>query len=366
MEGPGPQSSGKSSFFREPTEPPPVWPTAPSWAPPHGDQPSPTGPAASPDGSGARQVRRLSFRGSGGALFGIHIVNVLLAFVTLGVFTFWGKVRVRRYLLSQSVFEGDRFAYHGTGKELLLGWLKALLLFGIPVALLNLMPQLLGAGRGIQGLVLLLIYLIVMIFLPLAKVGARRYRLSRTSWRGIRFSFRGSALDFVRLYVKGALLTILTLGVYYPFFATEQHAFLVSHSYLGNQRFAFDGRGRDLLGSFLRAVLLTVPTLGLCWFWFIAARHQYYWGHTSVATARFRSTVTGGQRLLLELGNIAMLLLTLGLGWSWVVVRRVQFAFRYVTLEGPLDMATIQQDAQAASTTGEGLAGLLDTEFNFS
>ena len=28
--------------------------------------------------------------------------------------------------MSQSDFDGDRFAYHGTGKELLIGWLKAI------------------------------------------------------------------------------------------------------------------------------------------------------------------------------------------------------------------------------------------------
>jgi hypothetical protein len=31
-----------------------------------------------------------------------------------------------------------------------------------------------------------------------------------------------------------------------------------------------------------------------------------------------------------------------------------------LTLVGPLELESIQQDAQAASATGEGLAGLLD------
>ena len=48
----------------------------------------------------------------------MQIVNVCLTILTLGVYHFWGKAKVRRYLFSHTAFAGDRFAYHGTGKEL--------------------------------------------------------------------------------------------------------------------------------------------------------------------------------------------------------------------------------------------------------
>jgi uncharacterized membrane protein YjgN (DUF898 family) len=37
---------------------------------------------------------RLSFHGTGGALFGIHIVTLLLSLVTLGIYSFWGRTKV--------------------------------------------------------------------------------------------------------------------------------------------------------------------------------------------------------------------------------------------------------------------------------
>ncbi len=313
-----------------------------------------------PAEGGGSQIRRLSFHGGGGSLFGIHIVNVLLTIVTLGVYYFWGKVRVRSYVLSQTEFEGDRFAYHGTGKELLLGFLKALLVFGIPLALVANLPALVGGGPEIAILAAVLTYATISVFIPFAMVGARRYRLSRTSWREIRFSFRGRVLDFIKLFVVGSLLSAITLGLYYPFFETRRHGFMISHSYFGSQRFQFDGKGRDLFGSFLLAILLFLPTLGLAWFWFLAKKQRYFWGHTSVAAARFRSTVTGGRLLLLSLGNLLLLVLTLGLGWPWVMTRNIRFAFTYLTLEGPLDLAAIQQEALDASATGDALAGFLD------
>jgi len=304
------------------------------------------------------------FHGAGGSLLGIHIVNVLLTIVTLGVYYFWAKARVRSYILSQTECAGDRFAYHGTGRELLFGFLKAVLLIGIPFFLLDLGIDLVARGPVAQAVGGLLFYVAFLAFFAFAIVGARRYRLSRTSWRGVRFSFRGRLLEFLRLFVGGSLLTTITVGLYYPFFDTRRHGFLVSHSYFGNQTFSFDGRGKDLFGRYLLTLFLLVPTLGVCWFWFLARKQRYFWDHSSFGAARFRSTVTGGRLLLLSAGNALLLILTLGFAWPWVVVRNARFACTYLTLEGPLDLATTQQEAQAASTTGEGLAGILDAGFD--
>jgi uncharacterized membrane protein YjgN (DUF898 family) len=306
----------------------------------------------------------MSFHGTGGSLLGIHVVNLLLTLVTLGVYYFWGKVRVRSYLLSQSEFEGDRFAYHGTGKELLLGTLKAVLFFGIPFVLLQVVLPLIGRGPVTGAATGMLSYLILLALLAFATVGARRYRLSRTSWRGVRFSFRGEVVEFIKLFLAGSLLSTITLGLYYPFFETRRYGFLTSHSYVGSQKFSFDGQGRDLFGRYLVTLLLSVPTLGICWVWFLARKQQYLWGHTALGAARFRSTVTGGRLFRLYLGNAILLILTLGFGWPWVVVRNVRFTFTCLTLEGPLDLASIQQQAQTASATGDGLAGILDAGFD--
>lgn len=341
----------------------------PTAAAPPTSTPPPAGPRPPTDGARAgpipRQTQRLSVHGAGGSLFGIHIVNVFLTIITLGVYYFWAKVRVRSYLLSQTEFVGDRFAYHGTGKELLFGFLKAVLLIGIPFVLLRLGIDFVARGPVVRAVSGLLSYVAILVFLAFATIGARRYRLSRSSWRGVRFSFRGQLLEFLKLFVGGSLLSTITLGLYYPFFETRRYGFLVAHSYFGSENFSFDGRGKDLFGRYLLTILLALPTLGLCWFWFLARKQRYFWDHTSFDTARFQCTVTGGRLLLLNLGNALLLVVTLGFGWPWVVVRNARFAFSYLTLEGPLDLAAVQQEAQAASATGEGLAGILDAGFDF-
>ncbi len=327
----------------------------------------PPGPAAATASTPTPAVsRHLQFHGSTGSLFGIQAVNVLFTLLTLGIFYFWGKARVRAYLLGASELERDRFAYHGTGKELLIGFVKGVVVFGVPVVALSILPQVYGAPAAVASALSSLLWLVGLLLVPVAMVGSRRYRLSRTSWRGVRFSFRGSVREFVGIFVAGSILTSLTLGIYYPVFVTKRQAFMISHSYFGSRKVDFDGNGRALIGSFLLMVLLFLPTLGLSWFWFSARRNRFFTEHTRFGGTRFRSTVTGGRLAWLQISNVLAIVLTLGLAWPWTVVRGVRFYFRYLTLEGPLDVSDVHQDARAASATGEGLAGLLDADFGVS
>jgi uncharacterized membrane protein YjgN (DUF898 family) len=308
--------------------------------------------------------RRLTFHGSGGTLLGMQIVNALLTLVTAGVFYFWGRVRIRKYLYGQTELGGDRFEYHGTGKELFVGFVKAVLIFGVPLVAVNAVPELLEAGPVVRGVAGLLGYAIVLTFVAVALVGARRYRLSRTSWRGIRFSFRGHVGDFVRLFVTGSLLSALTFGIYTPVFMVRQYEYLTVHSYFGSRKFGFDGERRALLWPYVKALLLALPTLGLYGFWYLAQQQRYLWNHTTFAGARFRSTVTGGGLLWLIVSNLLLLAVTLGLAWPWTVVRKIRYRLDHLSLDGPLDLAGIVQDARSAGATAEAVGGFLDLDLS--
>ena len=381
------------------TKPAPV--TAP--APPKPPRASPAGPVEPRPETDS--IRRMLFHGAGGSLFGIQIVNIFLTFMTLGIYYFWGKVRVRNYLFSQSEIEKDRFAYHGTGKELLIGFLKAAVVFGSISALFNVAPLLPG-GWPVKIAAVLLAYAILLVFIPVAMVGSRRYRLSRISWRGIRFSFRGPMGEFIRLFVRGTLLSLLTLGLYYPYFTTRQYAFMTDASYFGSRKFAFDGKGADLFRVYMKSymiialwviamamVLPTVSTfvedvgrqlfggkktafavvlgfLGLMTLLVIAyartlltaRRQRYLWNHTRFDTARFRCTIDFYPLFFLNLTNFVILIITLGFGWPWVMVRNTRFVFDNLYLEGPLDLAAILQEAQTASPTGDALDSFLNLD----
>ena len=308
---------------------------------------------------------KFSFHGRGESLFGIFILNLFLTLVTLGVYYFWGKAKIRRYLFSQTELDGDRFSNHTTGGELFVGWIKVAVLLLILTLAIEL-PGFFWESSTLETVTGLAAFaLFVLVLVPLAIVGSWRYRLSRSEWRGIRFSYRGSVRPFFRFYVVGLMKVFLSLGLYYPFFETEIRWYLTHRSRFGTGEFDFDGHGSNLFPYFVLALLLTLPTLGICWFWYKARKTRYYWSRTTFQGIPFRSTVTGGKLFFLRLGNFFLRVLTLGLASPWVAVRNSRFLCDYLVLSDTPDLSTVIQDYDAATATGEGLIDYLDFDFEF-
>ena len=311
---------------------------------------------------------RLRYHGTGGSLFGLMFVNALLTVITLTIYSAWAKTKVRVFHWSHTELDGDRFAYHGTGGELFAGFLKAgvvLIVLGFAFGALN--NVLVGpeASVGAQVATTVGFYVVVFLLVAFAINSARRYRLRRTSWRGIRFSFHGEATEFVSLMIRGTLLTIVTLGFYAPYFANQTRAFFVENARFGSEPFMYDGKPGRLFKEYVKAVLLTIPTLGLYWTWYAAFKHRHFWNHTAMRGARFQSTITGGALLGLHVTNLLLVIFTLGLGTPWAIVRMHSFWCNNLSLVGTVDWATIQQRAGDAQAVGEGLADTLDVDVDF-
>ncbi|TKB67570.1 MAG: DUF898 domain-containing protein [Nitrospira sp.] len=350
--------------------------------------------------------QRAVFYGTGGTLFGIHLVNTLLTLATLGFYYYWAKVRVRTFLFSQTEFAGDRFSYHGSARELLNGALKAGLIFGVPYFVLENAGPFLGASMAIQIGLQTAAWLLLFLFIPFAISGARRYRLSRTAWRGIRFSFQGNTLHFIKLWLLGYFLTGVTLGLYYPYFSTKKHAFLTAHSYFGSEPFKFSGNGAALFRPFLTMYLSAVTvafivglglysfiefpmpnftepeTMGplvigavaglligalvlrLLWLPYSVKEQRFFWEQTSIGASRFQLPITLWPYLKLKLGNLLFMICTLGLAWPWITIRNIQFMTDHLTLVGADNFNEIVQAYDGAPPIGEGLDGFLDTGFD--
>lgn len=203
-----------------------------------------------------------SFHGDGGALFRIYAICLLKVLVTLGVYYFWLKARVRGYIYSQTELAGERFAFHGTGWELLKGWVKAMVLLVVVLALLVFAQWAAGpdAAATVGRVVTAALAIVVA---PVVIVGSRRYRLSRTSWRGIRFVFRGRVNDLMRQLLVDGLLTAITFGFYYPLLLNNLREFIVTSSAYGNIPFEYDGEGSELWRIYFFGFVFGLLTLGV-------------------------------------------------------------------------------------------------------
>lgn len=301
---------------------------------------------------------RFKFQGEGRTLLSISFFNLIKTIFTLGFYRFWAKTIVRRYIWSQTLFAGDRFSYHGTGKELMRGGL----LFGLIFILLGLINAYVFFNVGLEEgeSVSNLISLIILSIIPWLIVKAWRYRLSRTAWRNIRFSFRGKGMSAFVLYFIEGVLTVVTLGLYWPFFKMKIEKFWRENSWFGDMPFSFSGTGKDFFKKFLFAVILTPLTLGFYLYWFIADLKKYLWSHTHVGGATFNFPVTGKDYMKLKVTNFFIIVFTLGLGYPWIVVRNQNFVTENLTLIGNIELNRIVQEMNDSGAFGEEALDAID------
>lgn len=301
---------------------------------------------------------KFQFQGDGRTLLNINFINLIKTVFTLGIYRFWAKTNVRQYIWGQTMFSGDRFSYHGTGKELMHGAFR----FGAIIVLLGLINVYIFFNIGpAEGEIFSdLLSLLIVVAIPALLVGAWRYRLSRTAWRNIRFSFRGKRMDATLLYIVGGVISALTLGLYWPFFKIKTEKFWREHSWFGDVQFRFSGIGKEIFGKYIWAIILTPLTLGFYLFWFTAELKRYLWSHTHVGEATFHFPVRGRDYMNLKVTNLFILLFTLGLGFPWVVVRNQKFLTDNLSLAGNIELNRIVQEMKDSGAFGEEALDVMD------
>ena len=162
------------------------------------------------------------------------------------------------------------------------------------------------------------------------------------------------------LYFIQSVLTVVTLGLYWPFYKMNIEKFWRENSWFGDVPFRFSGKGKDFFRQFLFAVVFTPLTLGFYLFWFIAGLKKYLWSHTHVGGATFHFPITGKDYLRLKLTNFFIILFTFGLGYPWVVVRNQKFITENLTLAGNIELDKIVQEIIDSGAFGEEALDAID------
>lgn len=316
------------------------------------------GSAAARVAPAASESYRFSYHGEGGAFFVLLLKNILLTILTLGIYAAWAKTNRRRYIWSNIELYGQRLKYTGTGKELFIAYLKLLAFYVVFLVVPFAIGQALGTQVG--TVVQIAMGLAVVVLIPFAIYWSRRFLLSRTQWRGIRFGLVEGAGPYAKAFIGGYLLTILTLGIYGPFWMNDLQRIMTDRSRLGSEPFHYDGVGKEMFWICLKGFLLTLVTLGIYGFWWQAAMNRYTIGHTTFSGARGRSEITGGFLFLISLLNVLGLTFTLGLAFPWIATYTLSEVLRRITFEGSIDFEGITQRAHVEGAGGEALADALD------
>src|SRR6266700_5980742 len=182
----------------------------------------------------------VSFSGDRGEFFRLVRRGAALELVTVGFYRFWLATDIRRHLWSHTALDGDAFEYTGRGKELLIGFLFALAIL-VPIYLAYFLVGL--EAEHLKAFASVPLVAFFYVFGQFAIYRARRYRLTRTVWRGVRFWMDGSGWAYAWRAVLWTLLVALTLGAALPWREAALERYKMRHSHYGDLQGGFEGRG---------------------------------------------------------------------------------------------------------------------------
>lgn len=306
---------------------------------------------------------RLSFQGTGEALFLIYLKNIVLTVLTLGVYYAWGRVNVLRYLYANFEVDGARLRFDGRGLEVFKGLLLVLgvyLLFLVAQVLTTLIAGELGMPWLSFAEFVVAIALVVWL-VGYAVWTSYRYRFSRTLYREIRFGVRGSPKKFANGGLPRALATYFTLGLYLPFLSYWINTRLFNATHFGSLPVTFDPPKREYVRRLYKGFFLSVLTLGVYFFFWKPKWVAFIRRHTRLGQSTFRSTFGAGEFFALHAGNLALFVFTLGLGSAWIRVRTARFYAEHTWLEGPTSLDEAVQVARVPNgALGEALGDAFD------
>jgi uncharacterized membrane protein YjgN (DUF898 family) len=280
---------------------------------------------ASLDAGGIATDGGVRFLGQRRSYWRLLIRGAALLMITLGIYRFWLVTDVRRFLWSNTEIAGETLEYTGTALELLLGFLVAIALLipiyaGFFLAALDL--GLLGKLSG------------VLAFAALGVLGqyaiyrARRYRLTRTIYRGLRFHQTGSAWSYAFRATLWWTATLLSLGLTYPFQIASLECYKVRNTFYGDLGGRFEAFGFALFLRGLPMWLLFFAPLALAFRGFVGLDWQALIDAIAQGGDDVMSKVEGGNP---GLGSTIVFAMLMG-GTSVVIGALLYPAFQALTL----------------------------------
>jgi uncharacterized membrane protein YjgN (DUF898 family) len=275
---------------------------------------------------------------------GLLIKNMLLTIVTLGLYRFWARTALRRYWWSNVVIDDEPLEYTGTGSELFLGFLYFLLIIS-PFGAVWVVAKAYAASDEIELALTLSFYLfLIFMLLPVAMFRARRYRMSRTRWRGIRGGMSGSTWRFIGITLAGFAATVLSLGVMMPWMRIRQTRYITKCSSFGNQTMSFDGKTRDLVMPWLAVLAAPFGLVLLSGLIFGAA----LWHHVATGGS-IEDDAVGGLALAAAIPTF-LAIPVLSVGWIWYSVYEFRYTLNH-TLIGSMRLQSAVQPWQVVGFT---------------
>ncbi len=361
---------------------------------------SPIAAAPTMQAPSARQIHPFLFTGNASEYFRIWIVNIALSIATLGIYSAWAKVRKLRYFYGNTTLDGAAFEYTADPIKILKGRIIAVVaLAAVSASKTVYLPLYFGLA------------LLIFIALPWLVIKSRSFNLRNTLHRNVRFDFKASYGEAAKVFIAGPLLTALSLGLAYPWYAAMKSKFIVDKSSYGTAPMKLTAGPGQFFPIFVKLVLLMMGIgfaamivmgivmaamgaligltgisperhakalvmltfVGVAVFYLLtivgsrtylqAATGNLIWNNASMGEHRFQSTLKFSTLLWLGLTNAFAIIFSVGLLIPWATIRSMRYRLHNTSLvaHGDLDSIAAGQQQQTGAI-GEEISNFFDLD----
>jgi uncharacterized membrane protein YjgN (DUF898 family) len=161
-----------------------------------------------PASSNILEPARIEFTGSGSEYFRIWFTNLLLTYLTFGIYSAWAKVRREKYFHQNTVIAGHSLDYHGKPTAILKGRVLAFIL--VAASSSSAFPL---VGYAFLG--------VIALAFPFFMQRSLRFRMANSSYRGIRFGFAGTVKQAYVTVAPFLIPPLITAGLFVFFFVAR-------------------------------------------------------------------------------------------------------------------------------------------------
>jgi len=248
---------------------------------------------------------------SAGLFIVVQILNRFLVFIYL------------KLLVQVHVFRSSNYTL--LNPDLLMQFLKRSLIIG-----------------GIGFAIVFFCYKCVKINIPFFPAESQEEILPETSSES---RFDGGLLSYVGWSILGFFVTVLTLGICYPWALCMKYGWRINHTKIDGRRLKFVGSAISLFGHWLLWLLLCIITLGIYIWWLPIALEKWKVRNTTFAewfvngksvTDTVTSDFDGG--LLSYIGWIIagffVTVLTLGICYPWALCMKYGWRINHTKING--------------------------------
>lgn len=92
--------------------------------------------------------------------------------------------------------------------------------------------------------------------------------------------FDGGLIELVIISIFGTLITVITLGIAFPWALCMVYNWEVRHTVVDGKRMYFDGNAVQLFANWIKWLVLTIITFGIYSFWLRIKLKQWITKHT--------------------------------------------------------------------------------------